>query len=37
MKEISDEGYSYVKENFSWDKISDDFIKIIQSNFNLQD
>tara|TARA_B000000460_G_scaffold13653_1_gene9496 strand:+ start:665 stop:1732 length:1068 start_codon:yes stop_codon:yes gene_type:complete len=35
MKEMGNEGYNYVKENFSWDKIANDFIKTIQSNFNL--
>ncbi len=35
MKEMGNRGYRYVSENFSWDKIAADFIKIIQSNFNL--
>jgi len=36
MKEMGEGGYCYVEKKFSWDKIADDFIKIIQSNFNLQ-
>ena len=36
MKEMGERGHIYVKENFSWDKIADDFIDIIKSNFNLQ-
>jgi glycosyltransferase involved in cell wall biosynthesis len=37
MKKMGHGGYNYVKENFSWEKIADDFIKIIRSNFNPQD
>ena len=35
MKEMGEKGYSYVKENFSWDKIADDFISILESNSNI--
>ena len=35
MKEMGEKGYSYVKENFSWDKIADDFISILESNSKL--
>ena len=35
MKEMGERGYSYVKENFSWDKIADDFISILESDSNL--
>ena len=35
MKEMGESGYSYVKENFSWDKIADDFISILESDSNL--
>jgi len=35
MKEMGNRGHSYVMENFSWDKIADDFIGILESKFNL--
>ena len=35
MKEMGASGYSFVKKNFSWDKIADDFIGILESKFNL--
>ena len=35
MREMGERGYSYVKENFSWDKIADDFISILETNSKL--
>jgi len=35
MKKMGEKGYSYVKENFSWDKIADDFITILESNMDI--
>jgi glycosyltransferase involved in cell wall biosynthesis len=35
MKEMGESGYNYVKENFSWDKIADDFLSILESNLDL--
>nr|AIF22081.1 hypothetical protein [uncultured marine thaumarchaeote SAT1000_07_E05] len=35
MKEMGESGYNYVKENFAWDKIADDFISILESNLDL--
>ena len=35
MKEMGESGYNYVKENFAWDKIADDFISILESNLGL--
>ena len=35
MKEMGESGYNYVKENFTWDKIADDFISILESNLDL--
>ena len=32
---MGDSGYNYVKENFSWDKIADDFISILESNLDF--
>jgi len=32
MKEIGNKGYEYVKENFLWSKIADDFIQILNTN-----
>ncbi len=36
MKEMGGRGYSYVKENFSWDKIADGFLSILESNLDLR-
>ena len=36
MKEMGEKGYDYVKENFSWDKIADDFITILESNMDTK-
>jgi len=35
MKEMGEKGSSYVRENFSWDKIANDFISILESNSYL--
>ncbi len=35
MKEMGDSGYNYVMKNFSWNKIADDFINILESKLNL--
>ena len=35
MREMGERGYSFVKENFSWDKIADDFINILETNSKL--
>ena len=35
MNNMGNEGYEYIKKQFSWEKISDEFLNIIQTNTKL--